>query len=210
VKAVHDQISKYSGIPLKDVADKVSNAVPTYIPKFTEYVPIKSRDLSDQYYFDITLYVTYLVAAELIPDSVSRIPLRKGVGLAVYNVLKDRNLIQLPSPPVKATGTSASAGEAAENMAALSDGVSRILNAFTASGILSSYEFDAEDLADYTFAKASFSDVSIAPVTCTPWLTHTTHTQTHLSPTTLTVTANTKPYVLLNTYPTNYNCRVCQ
>jgi hypothetical protein len=93
VTVVREEISRITGISAPEVETKVNAQKLLYLPYFKEFVPIRVEDVSDQYYFDITLYVSYLVAAQLIPKSTDRVVLRKAVGDRVLELLMQKGLI---------------------------------------------------------------------------------------------------------------------
>lgn len=93
VTVVREEISRITGISAAEVETKVNAQKLLYIPYFKEFVPVRVEDVSDQYYFDITLYVSYLVAAQLIQKSTDRVILRKAVGNRVLDLLMNNGLM---------------------------------------------------------------------------------------------------------------------
>ena len=91
-----EEISRVSKVPVPDVSKKVNVQLQLYLPYFKGFVPIRTEALSDQYYFDITLYTSYIVAAQLIPKSTDRVILRKNVGDSILDLLIKRKLIRGP------------------------------------------------------------------------------------------------------------------
>ena len=89
-----EEISRVSKVPVSDVSKKVNVQLQLYLPYFKGFVPIRSEALSDQYYFDITLYASYIVAAQLIPKSTDRVILRKNVGDSILDLLIKKKLIR--------------------------------------------------------------------------------------------------------------------
>ena len=161
VKAIADvvctEISRVSGMPVPTIAAKAADAVPALVQStFASYVPLRAMDFSDQYYLDIYLYALYLVAAVIIPQSVDRVELRKGVGKEVLALLARKKLVTLP--PIVSSATVA-AGAAAAGMQPLCQGVENLLKAFAGPELrlIDSYIFDAEDAADERYAAESFN-----------------------------------------------------
>lgn len=93
VTVVREEISRITGISAPEIETKVNAQKLLYLPYFKEFVPIRVEDVSDQYYFDITLYVSYLVAAQLIQKSTDRVILRKAVGNRVLDLLMRSGLM---------------------------------------------------------------------------------------------------------------------
>ena len=101
VEAIQLEISRIAKAPVGDIATKVDSQMLLYLPYFKAFVPMKAENLSDQYYFDVTLYVTYLVAAQLIPKSTNRVILRTSVGDRILNMLTEKKLLGLTSESLK-------------------------------------------------------------------------------------------------------------
>lgn len=93
IDIIHQEISNVSNSPISIVIDKVKAQTLLFLPYFKEFVPIKHQDYSDQYYFDITLYVSYIVAAQLIPKSTDRVILRKAVGDNILALMINKKLV---------------------------------------------------------------------------------------------------------------------
>lgn len=90
---VVEEISRLCKTPVTEINAKIGAQLALYLPYFKEFVPIKTENNSDQYYFDITLYASYLVAAQFIPKSTDRVILRKAVGDGVLDLLMKKKLI---------------------------------------------------------------------------------------------------------------------
>ena len=88
------EISRVTKLPVSVISMKVNAQLQLYLPYFKEFVPITSETFSDQYYFDITLYASYIVAAQLIPKSTDRVILRKNVGDSILDLLIKKNLVK--------------------------------------------------------------------------------------------------------------------
>ena len=115
VEAIQLEISRIAKAPVEDIATKVGAQMLLYLPYFKEFVPMKAENLSDQYYFDVTLYVTYLVAAQLIPKSTDRVILRKSVGDRILNILTEKKILgfvrESLKPPISPDNLQSSTGE---------------------------------------------------------------------------------------------------
>lgn len=116
VEAIQLEICRIAKAPVADIATKVGSQMLLYLPYFKAFVPIKVENLSDQYYFDVTLYVTYLLAAQLIPKSTDRVILRKSVGDRILNILQQKKLLGLTStssqPPISPDNLQSPTGDA--------------------------------------------------------------------------------------------------
>jgi hypothetical protein len=150
------EISRISGVPMATIVTNVTNTVPTLIPSFQSYVPIREMNFSDQYWFDIYLYAAYLLAAAVIPLSADRVTLRKNVGNGILALLRDTKRVSLASP-LAAPGTN-EVVVAAGRMETLATGVESILKAFAELKLIDSYLFDAEDVGDQRYAEGSFTE----------------------------------------------------
>jgi hypothetical protein len=93
VTVVYQQIGRLANLSSSSIKTKVDAQMVLFMPYFKEFVPIRKEDYSDQYYFDITLYVSYLVAAILIPKSTDRVILRKAVGEDILGLLISKKLV---------------------------------------------------------------------------------------------------------------------
>ena len=113
VTAVHEEISRIAGVSVPEIVTKVNAQKLLYVPYFKEFVPIRAEDFSDQYFFDITLYVSYLVAAQLIQKSTDRVILRKAVGNRVLDLLMQKGLIGSSTSP---KGSILSASQTPDNL----------------------------------------------------------------------------------------------
>ena len=69
LEAVDAKIGQISGIEEKEIEKRVKELLPLTLQYFREFVPVGREDLSDQYYFDIVVFLHYLVAKEAIPGS---------------------------------------------------------------------------------------------------------------------------------------------
>jgi hypothetical protein len=157
VTVVYEQIGRLANLPSSSIKTKVDAQMVLYLPYFKEFVPIRKEDYSDQYYFDITLYVSYLVAAILIPKSTDRVILRKAVGDDILGLLISKKLVS-SSLDVKSKlidGTT-SAAISAEKMTLFARGVKEIVSAFKKANFISDFKMDEEDIADKIFAESSF------------------------------------------------------
>lgn len=148
------EISRISGVPMTTIVTNVTNAVPSLLPNFQTYVPIRTANFSDQYWFDIYLHAAYLLAAALIPLSADRVLLRKGVGNGVLALLRDGKYVNLPPPLAPATTNEVAV--AAGRMGTLATGMESILKAFVECKLIDSFVFDAEDVGDQRYAEGSF------------------------------------------------------
>jgi hypothetical protein len=159
IKIIHEEISRQTGLPISTITSKVAAQMLLFLPYFKEYVPIKTQDFSDQYYFDIALYVSYLVAADLIPKSTNRVILRKAVGDNVLALLIDKKLIPSIGSLDVTTKPLLSPSVGAGKMALFAKGVKEILSAFSTSEFVSSFTVDEDDIGDKIFAESSFNEV---------------------------------------------------
>lgn len=160
VTVVYQQIGRLANLPSSAIKTKVDAQMLLFLPYFKEFVPIRKEDYSDQYYFDITLYVSYLVAALLIPKSTDRVILRKAVGDDMLGLLISKKLVG-SSLDVKSKliDSTTSAAVSAEKMTLFARGVKEIVSAFKKANFISDFKVDEEDIADKIFAESSFAEV---------------------------------------------------
>lgn len=117
---------------------QVMQGLSAKIGAFREFAPIKVEDTSDQYYFDLEMYVLYRIIAKLLPESAQRVAFRARVGDGVLDSIIARHRLPL-------------SGKQAE----LAQGIDLILKDFQSSGMVLSYQFDSEDFGDEVYAKES-------------------------------------------------------
>eukprot|EP00596_Hydrurales_sp_CCMP1899_P008757 CAMPEP_0119046522 /NCGR_PEP_ID=MMETSP1177-20130426/47189_1 /TAXON_ID=2985 /ORGANISM="Ochromonas sp, Strain CCMP1899" /LENGTH=350 /DNA_ID=CAMNT_0007019793 /DNA_START=116 /DNA_END=1168 /DNA_ORIENTATION=+ len=157
VTVVYQQIGRLANLPSSSIKTKVDAQMVLFLPYFKEFVPIRKEDYSDQYYFDITLYVSYLIAAILIPKSTDRVILRKAVGDDILGLLISKKLVA-SSLDVKSKliDSTTSAVISAEKMTLFARGVKEIVSAFKKANFITDFKMDEEDIADKIFAESSF------------------------------------------------------
>jgi hypothetical protein len=140
---VQSNIVSQSESSRKALQELVESKVPGLLPYFMTFAPVSKEDISDQYYFDITMYATYLEAAKLIPKSEQRVMLRDSIGndlIASLDMAK-------PSPE--------------KSTIDIANGYQEMLKKFVDVGIISSYDFDDEDLRDLDYVEKTLGAVSI-------------------------------------------------
>ena len=169
INSIYNEISKVSGVSVAMIKMKVTDMVENIIPKFTNYVPIKKMDYSDQYFFDISLYTTYLVAASFIPQSTDRVILRKAVGLSILKLLANKNFLSTDIKEVILSNQGSNnniidmnPSVASKKIETLAIGMKEILTIFASSKIIEDiFIFDGEDFSDEKFALQSFNEVNV-------------------------------------------------
>ena len=152
LRAVQTEIGVASGCSLAEIDRNVTAALPLYLPFFRQYAPIREESLADQYFFDISVYLSYLIAEARVPTSEGRVALRERVGDAVLNWLRRRKLVALAQQP--------STADAADRALAAAAGLGAILAAYQKLGLVDSFSFDDEDLRDAAYLSSLFDEVS--------------------------------------------------
>lgn len=165
------------GIRKEVILDAVSKSLPYSVKYFKLFAALGNEDVSDQYYFDMLLFLYYREIGQRIESSPDRVRLREKVGEEVLNLLlKERSVVinKLPLGPQSTTsplsngiermldlpvGTSQPVSAACANMPVFRASLKQILDKFTKSGLLSDYVFDDEDLGDVSYLASTFSEV---------------------------------------------------
>lgn len=157
-------------IAISNLTSIVDSKVPYMLNYFRTFAPITTLDLSDQYYFDMIMYLYYLEAASRIPSSEERVGLRSRVGQEILRLLVDQYGLYNNSSgditlPVYDNSSSSSRKQdsisvAANSLSKLSTMITAVLDRFKTNGIILDYEFQADDLDDVPYAISSFQDVS--------------------------------------------------
>ena len=143
IERIEKSICALSPKPLSitDLRKNVALNMPATLIFFKKFVPIVCEDLSDQYYFDINLYLLYKEAEIVMSDSEKRVKFRKEVGESILELI--------PSSKIANSASNI-------NMKEVAAGIQNVLNFFVKTRIISSYEFDQNDFADDIFANQSF------------------------------------------------------
>lgn len=129
-----------------DLMKKVSDLRVKKLDYFRSFAPIVKEDLSDQYYFDITLYCLYQVTQGIIPTSEKRVKFRTAVGEAVYDAVVAK----------KGEGEGGAGAATVPVRQAVNDVVST-LERLKQTNFIASYTFDADDASDEQFARETFA-----------------------------------------------------
>jgi hypothetical protein len=146
LEIVTDSICSLGKVSRDDISKFVDENISTYLKKFSQYVPITNYELSDQYYFDIIIFLHYLYAKNVLKTSIQRVELRKLVAKEILNSLK-----------LKRSYENYSIGN--YNTTGLSMGIKDILDNLVKIGLIESYSIDDENLTDQDYVKTSFDEV---------------------------------------------------
>lgn len=160
VQVLVETISAQANRRPADVIDAVNAQIENTLTSFRSFVPLSTADLSDQYYMDMLLYLYYLEAGKLIPDSEGRVQLRNRIGEGILRLVY--RIYQLPRPPKAPQQSDEKALNEifSSRLEDVSRGISDILKAFKDSGMIKDFVFDVEDLADLEYARTSFNEVT--------------------------------------------------
>ena len=148
---VDQSIVKLSSATEGDIEKSVNKRLPTTLAYFQEFVPLAEEKLSNEYYFDIVVFLHYLFAKDVIPSSEQRIKLREMVADGIIDMLDVNG--GLSSEISKNIGGSKTAG--------LVEGMKYILNRSMQVGLIESYSFDnnrIEDLYDEDYVDSTFKE----------------------------------------------------
>ena len=143
LEIVDMNICKISGAIEKDITETVNRLTPDALSYFREFAPVTSEDLSDQYYFDIIIFLHYLFAKNAIIGSEERVKLRENIACGILRLL---------NVPPELDKTAGSPTEA------ISIGIKRILEQSVKYGLIESFTLDNrfEDLLDLEYVQSTF------------------------------------------------------
>jgi hypothetical protein len=159
VNIVFDVVSREAKIPINELQHKVQEKMPYYVKYFRTFAPIAVEDLSDQYYFDIVLYLLYQEAGNNIATSVERVRMRDRVGSAIFSFLLSQGYV----PPLSTT-TNMDLPQKINQLRATLDAM---LFTYKEKGLIAGYVLDSEEnLSDPLFIQQSFQQVAITHATC--------------------------------------------
>ena len=150
-----------SNVSREKLLEAVLDKIDYNVKYFKTFVPLQSNDITDQYFFDVYLYVLYTEAGKFIKSSEDRVKLRQMVGEGVLFLLYRNYNISIPKA-VDSSYAAASLGTKStilsKKVDQLGPGIRQILEAFKATGVISGFSFDEEDLVDEKYAFSSFSE----------------------------------------------------
>jgi len=171
------------GIRKETVLEAVSKSQPYSVKYFKLFAAMADEDISDQFYFDMLLFLYYREIGQRIESSPDRVRLRDRVGDEVLNLLLRERSVVLANPPLSTStrtgpssdrtpldlllderqsvsqGVSRRVSVACANMPIFRRGVKQILDRFTQTGLLAGYVFDDEDLGDVSYLSSTFEEV---------------------------------------------------
>eukprot|EP01036_Dinobryon_divergens_P031314 gene31314-40687_t len=155
------QVSKSTQVA--EIVTAVITQTDSTLQSFKTFVPIVALDITDQYYFDMLLYLYYIEAGKLLPTSEERVLLRKTIGERMLSLLEQQ--YATPSSHIirrilTSTGTSKREINRlyAKNIGQLAAGLVNILDVFKSTGLIADNKFDVDDLVDEEYAFSSFED----------------------------------------------------
>ena len=180
VEIVKTSIAKYSQKTIDEINLFVENKLPERLVYFKKFAPIANENLSDQYYFDIIIYLQYVFAQKFIINSSDRVKLRDEIGSLILKLLlssSDNNNYNIGSngdnnsnnndynkiPMINLKKESANDDFiiAAELLPKVSIGIITILDKFMNVGLIERYVLDAENLEDVIYSRESFKEVCL-------------------------------------------------
>jgi hypothetical protein len=141
-------LCKKSNLSIDQLNQYIAIELPKKLLKFKEYIPITNEDFSDQYYFDIYVYLIYKAVENIIIKSEDRVILRQVVGDEILQLLINDKIININKNDNNDN----------RNVVSLAQNVKIILQSFQNIGLISSFIFDDDDLADQTYADSSFKE----------------------------------------------------
>jgi hypothetical protein len=169
LQEIRRSIIDEGSVSLEYLENMVNKDLPFAIKYFKLFVPIRDEDISDQYYFDMILYLYYLEAGKILPTSIERVKLRTLVGANLLNLfLREyreengfnevinsiKNVKSLPNN--KNISDRLNYGVSA--IKSFDIGIKSILDKYKLNGMLDGYIFENEDLTDVELIQANFQD----------------------------------------------------
>lgn len=130
----------------EELEEKVAALRQSKLGYFKSFAPIVTETLTDQYFFDISLWAMYQIAQGVIPTSEKRVKFRTQVGEAVYSSIRPIR----KSTPTVPIAFPAPIKEAIDDVVATLQGLKR-------AKLIASYSFDSEDASDEQFARETFA-----------------------------------------------------
>jgi hypothetical protein len=137
---------KMSSLSIETLNEYIDIELPKKLVKFKEYIPITNENFSDQYYFDIYLYLIYKAIENVVSKSEDRVKLRQKVGDEILQLFIKDKLINMTMTNNQ------------RNVENLAYNVKLILQSYVKIGLISSFIFDDDDLADQAYADSSFQE----------------------------------------------------
>jgi hypothetical protein len=152
IRIVSKSISIISGISTESIDQSVVSKLPTYLPYFRKFAPVVVEDLSDQYYFDIVVYLYFLTAENYLKSSLERVKLRELISDSILALFVE-------SLPKTFEGVHGDPISAARLLPKVSEGIKYLLDKFKSYGLIESYIYDDENLQDIIYSSESFKEV---------------------------------------------------
>eukprot|EP01031_Cornospumella_fuschlensis_P027538 gene27538-33262_t len=143
IELVYAELSKIANVPISTLKKAVEDKTPYYTKYFMTFAPITQQDVSDQYYFDMLLYLIYLESTTYLKSSEARVAFRERIGSAILQWLVSSSLI------IPASSKKSSVG--------LALGIRQLLSTYKNKGLIADFIFDDEDLIDEEAVRQSLS-----------------------------------------------------
>jgi hypothetical protein len=131
----------------------VTKKIPYFIPYFRTFAPIATEDITDQYYFDIILYLTYIEAGTVVKKSEDRVVLRERVGNRILSYLINSHYL---SSSVLYTKNDL---PAAKRLQASLTQLKAILQIFKDKKFIENYKIEEDALDDEIYLQQCFDQV---------------------------------------------------
>eukprot|EP01031_Cornospumella_fuschlensis_P030697 gene30695-37093_t len=144
IELVYAELSKIADVPMSTLKKAVEDKTPYYTKYFMTFAPITQQDVSDQYYFDMLLYLIYLESAAYLKTSEARVAFRERIGSAILQWLMRSSFVSLPASSEKSS-------------ASLALGIRQLLSTYKNKGLIADFIFDDEDLLDEEAVRQSLS-----------------------------------------------------
>jgi hypothetical protein len=145
LNSIDDRICLLGNCKANEIHYFVKENTPPYLSYFETFVPITYPDFRDQYYFDISIFLHYLFAKSVIPESKERVKFRELVANDILRLMNVEFPLSRQSFP--------------SSLAYVGSGIRQILDKSVTLGLIGSYVIDDEDLYDLDYLKNTFEKV---------------------------------------------------
>lgn len=150
----------YKGLSI-DVLNKIiAEKNPYYVKYYRTIAPLQTEAITDQYYFDMTMYLLYLELSNILPKSEDRVKFRECVGSRILDLLQSKYSLPKCDRIQAISGGSIDYSLYSHKLNELAGNIKSILQIFFQKGLILGYKFDEEEnLMDDPYAVDTFKQV---------------------------------------------------
>lgn len=134
----------------------ISSNISQELAYFQRQAPIVRQDLTDQYFFDVMVYILYTYAEKQILSSKDRVILRQRIGEKILSLIA--NKYSDPSNAALSAISSRRSGKVGDCSALplVAAGVRLLLDTFSSKGLIGGYSIDDENFFEDDYCQVSF------------------------------------------------------